>query len=251
MPKMVILGSSNAIPDELHENTHMALVGNGKFVLIDCPGNPVVRLKKAGLDLDQLTDIILTHFHPDHVSGIALLLMDLWLLGRKRGLRISGLNETLSRFEQLMNLYGWDDWPGIFPLQLNHLPEEEMAFVLEDAEWRIFASPVLHLIPNIGLRIESTQSGKVLAYSSDTEPCTQVVRLAYRADILIHESAGANHGHSDSSQAAAIAHEAGINHLYLIHYPTGNFRDETILTRASAYFDGPVFLAEDLMEIDF
>lgn len=251
MPKIVILGSSNAIPDEKHENTHMALVGDGKFVLIDCPGNPVIRLRKAGLDLDQLSDIILTHFHPDHVSGIGLLLMDLWLLGRKRALRISGLDETLGRFEQLMGLYGWGDWPGFFSVQLNHLPIEEMAFVLEDTEWRILSSPVLHLVPNIGLRIESTRSGKVLAYSSDTEPCPQVVQLAHRAEILIHESAGAGRGHSDSSQAAEIAQEAMVGKLVLIHYPTGAFRDESILTRAGEHFDGPVALAEDFMELQF
>lgn len=251
MPKMVILGSSNAIPDEMHENTHMALVGEGKFVLIDCPGNPVVRLGKAGLDLDQMTDIILTHFHPDHVSGIALLLMDMWLLGRKRVLRVSGLEETLSRFEQLMELYGWDEWPGFFPVQRNYIPKEEMALVLEDDEWRIFSSPVKHLIPNIGLRIEATRSGNVLAYSSDTEPCPQVVRLAHKAEVLIHETAGAARGHSDASQVADIAHEAAVNHLYLIHYPTGKFWDESILSRARARFDGPLALAEDLMEIPF
>ena len=249
MHKLVILGSSFAIPDVNHENTHMALVSDGRFILIDSPGNPIVRLQKAGLDLEQLSDIILTHFHPDHVSGIALLLMDLWLLGRKRLLRISGLEETLSKIEILMEMHGWSDWPGFFPVQLNRLPEEEMVLVLEDSEWRIFASPVKHLIPNIGLRIESIQSRKVLAYSSDTEPCEQVIRLASMADILIHESAGTARGHSNSSQAAEIAREAGASHLVLIHYPTGKFWDETILTRAAEHFGDLVTLAEDLMEI--
>lgn len=250
MLKLVILGSSNAIPDGVHENTHMALVSEDRFILIDCPGNPVVRLQKAGLNLEQLSDIILTHFHPDHVSGIALLLLDLWLLGRKRLLRISGLDETLNKFEKLMEMHGWGDWPGFFPVQLNRLPEEEMVSVLEDSEWRIFASPVMHLIPNIGLRIESIQSGKVLAYSSDTQPCAQVVRLAHGADVLIHESAGAARGHSASFQAAQIARDAGAGHLYLIHYPTGKFWDENILTRATEHFSGPVDLAEDFMEIE-
>ena len=251
MRKLVILGSSNAIPDGRHENTHMALVSDERFILIDCPGNPVVRLQKAGLELEQLSDLILTHFHPDHVSGVALLLLDLWLLGRKRLLRISGLAETLNKLEKMMEMYGWDDWPGFFPVQLNRLPEEEMTFVLEDSEWRIVASPVMHLIPNIGLRIESIQSGKVLAYSSDTQPCAQVVRLAHKADVLIHESTGAARGHSDSSQAAQVAREAGASRLYLIHYPTGKFWDENILTRATEHFGGPVNLAEDFMEIQF
>jgi ribonuclease BN (tRNA processing enzyme) len=77
-----------------------------------------------------------------------------------------------------------------------------------------------------------------------------VVRLAHRADVLIHESAGAARGHSASFQAAQIARDAGAGHLYLIHYPTGKFWDENILTRATEHFSGPVDLAEDFMEIE-
>ena len=68
MAKLLILGSSNAIPDEKHENTHMAVIGQEKFVLIDCVNNPVVRIRQAGLEFDNLTDMILTHFfiyYPD------------------------------------------------------------------------------------------------------------------------------------------------------------------------------------------
>lgn len=251
MPKLIILGSSNAIPDEEHENAHMALVSRESFLLIDCPGNPVVRLWKAGLDLDKLSDVILTHFHPDHVSGVALLLMDLWLLGRTSPLRISGLEYTLDRFERLMELHGWDYWPGFFPLEINRLPEEEMTPVLEAKEWRVFASPVAHLIPNIGLRIEFPQEQRAMAYSSDTEPCPPVIGLARGVDVLIHEAAGVSRGHTDAAQAAAVATEAGAKRLLLIHYPTGRFKDQALLSRAKANFDGPVALAEDFMEIDF
>src|SRR4030067_2451562 len=104
MPKLVILGSSNAIPDESHENTHMALVGRERTVLVDCPGNPLVRVRRSGLDVSALTDLVLTHFHPDHVSGFSLLLMNLWLLGRKRPLVVHGLDYTVDRLEQVMEL---------------------------------------------------------------------------------------------------------------------------------------------------
>lgn len=251
MPKLIILGSSNAVPDEEHENAHMAVVGEDRFLLIDCPGNPLVRLQKAGLEPDRLSDLILTHFHPDHVSGVALLLMDLWLLGRTRPLRISGLAHTLDRFEQLMDMHGWDTWPRFFEVQLNRVPEKEMTPVLEDQEWRVFASPVAHLIPNLGLRVEFLREHKALAYSCDTEPCPQVVRLARGADVLIHEAAGAAQGHTDAAQAGGVALEAGAKRLLLIHYPTGRFKDEEMLTRAQAAFQGPVALAEDFMEIDF
>jgi len=114
MPKLIILGSSNSIPDANHENTHMVLVGKNSTVLIDCANNPIIRLSQAGIDFNNLTDIILTHFHPDHVSGVPLLLMDMWLMGRKRALNIFGLHYTLDRMEDLMGFYGWSDWPKFF-----------------------------------------------------------------------------------------------------------------------------------------
>jgi ribonuclease Z len=251
MAKVVILGSSNAVPDENHENSHMAVVGEERLVLIDCVSNPIVRLRKAGLDVENVTDLILTHFHPDHVSGVPLMLMDLWLLGRKQELRIYGLDYTLSRIETLMDLYGWDTWPGFFPVKMIRLAEQEMILVQETEQWKIFSSPVRHIIPNIGLRIEFENSRKVFAYSCDTEPCPEVVTLARNADVLIHESAGSTWGHSDSTQAGGIAKEANADQLYLIHYPNGKFKDDNLLSNASEAFGKPVHLTEDFMEFDF
>lgn len=251
MPKVVILGSSNAIPDESHENSHLALVGSERLVLIDCASTPTVRLRKAGLDVVKLTDLILTHFHPDHVSGAPLLLMNMWLLGRQRELRIHGLDHTMDRFETMMDLYGWEKWPGFFPVEINRLPEQEMVKVQETDEWRIYASPAAHIIPSVGLRIEFVESNKVLAYSGDTEPSKSVVRLAQDSDILIHESTGASLGHSDASQAGEIARQANTGQLYLIHYANGRFKDGNIVARAANAFGGQVDLAVDFLEMEF
>ncbi len=251
MPKVIVLGSSNAIPDEEHENSHMALVGDDRLVLIDCVNNPIVRLGKAGLDVEKVTDLILTHFHPDHVSGVPLLLMDLWLLGRKDELRIYGLDYTLDRLEKMMELYGWDTWPRFFPVRMLRVKEKEMTLVQENEQWKIFSSPVKHIIPNIGLRIEFIETGKVFTYSGDTEPCPQMIQLAQNADILIHEAAGASLGHTDAFQAGQIAKQAGADQLYLIHYPNGKYKNNDIVAEAAQEFDGPVSLAEDFMEFEF
>ncbi|MCJ7535570.1 MAG: MBL fold metallo-hydrolase [Anaerolineales bacterium] len=251
MAKVIILGSSNAIPDEKHENSHMALVGDDRLVLIDCVNNPIVRLRKAGLDVEDISDLILTHFHPDHVSGVPLLLMDLWLLGRQKELRMFGLDYTLDRLETMMDLFGWNSWPGFFPVQMHRIAEQDMTVVQENDQWRIYSSPVKHIIPNIGLRIEFPETGKVFAYSGDTEPCPQVIQLADKADVLIHESTGSSWGHSDASQAGQIAKSAGASNLYLIHYPNGRFEDNHLLSRAAQEFNGPVKLAEDFMQFEF
>src|SRR5260370_8039463 len=79
------------------------------------------------------------------------------------------------------------------------------------------------MIPTIGIRVEAKKPAKVLAYSCDTEPCEQTVRLAEGADILIHEAGGASFGHSSAEQAGEIATKAEVGKLYLIHYPTVRF----------------------------
>lgn len=250
MKKMILLGSSNAIPDEDHGNTYMALAGENQTILIDCACNPLLRFKKANLDVHTLSDLILTHFHPDHVTGVPLLLMNLWLLGRRAPLTIHGLGHTLSRMEKLMALYGWENWPEFYPVHFHRLSETEMELVLQNNEVRIFASPVKHIIPTIGLRVESSKSQKVLAYSCDTEPCPQVIQLAQGANWLIHEAHGECTGHSSAAQAGDVASQAQAKALILIHYPTRTADYSALVAEASKTFAGPVSLANDFMEID-
>lgn len=251
MPKVIILGSSNAIPTTNNENTHMVVVGEERMVLVDCVSNPILRLEKAGLDFNDLTDLIVTHFHPDHVSGVPLLLMDMWLMGRRKPIRIYGLHHTLDRVEDLMGFYSWDEWPDFFPVAFYRLPMQEMTAVIDCADFRIFSSPVHHLLPTIGLRFEFNHTNKIVAYSCDTEPCAQVVRLAEGADILIHEAAGASRGHSSAAQAGEIASQSEVGKLYLIHYPTGKYANGDLIAEARQSYQGDVNLAEDFMVLDF
>jgi ribonuclease Z len=251
MARLILLGTSNAISSEDHENTHMVLVGDDRTVLIDCPNNPLLRFKKAGLAPDQLSDLILTHFHPDHVSGVPQLLMNMWLMGRNTRLTIHGLSHTVDRIEQLLELYKWRDWPGFFPVEFHRLPEQAMISVLEGETFHIMATPVQHFIPTMGLRIEFKISNKILAYSCDTEPCKQVIDLAAGADVLIHEASGALPGHSSAAQAGQAARSAEVGALYLIHYPTGQFASGDPAAEARQQFEGPVMLAEDYMVLDF
>lgn len=250
MHKVIILGSSNAVSTTGHENTHMVIVGADRMVLVDCVGNSIQRLERAGLDINNLTDIVISHFHPDHVSGLPLLLMDMWLMGRTGTLNIHGLDHTLDRVEDMMKLYSWSEWPGFYPVIFHRLPETEMCVVLDCQDFKVWASPVRHLIPTIGLRFDFHKTGKALAYSGDTEPCTEVVRLANGADILIHEAAGEQTGHSSAAQAGEIASKAEVAALYLIHYPTGRFASGDPLAVARRKYQGEITLARDFMVLE-
>jgi ribonuclease Z len=247
MQKLIVLGTAHAVPDENHENTHFAIIGEERRILVDCVGNPVVRLKQAGIEIDKLTDLFLTHFHPDHVSGVPSLLMSMWLLGHSDPLHIYGLHHTLDRVEKLMGFYDWAQWPDFFPVIFHRLPAETMTLALED-EFVIHTSPVAHLIPTIGMRMESSKTGNVIAYSCDTQPCDAVVELAAQADMLIHEATGQFEGHTSAAQAGSIAARAEVGRLYLVHYDP---EDATLVIQAQEEFPGPVTRAEDFMSIDF
>ena len=251
MAMLIILGSSNALSSTDNENTHMILVGEERIVMVDCVNSPIHRLELAGVDFMDLTDLVLTHFHPDHVSGVPLLLMDMWLRGRQKPIHIYGLHYTLDRMEKLMEMYSWEDWPNFFPVAFHRLPADENTPLLDCNEFKIISSPVRHLIPTIGLRFEFKHSQKALAYSCDTEPCVEVVRLAEGADVLIHEATGAELGHSSAEQAGQIAAQAEVSKLYLIHYPTGKFANANIVTEARQHYQGEVDLATDFMTLDF
>lgn len=252
MSKLIILGSSNALPTQESENTHMVFVGMERTVLVDAPGgNLILRLEQAELDFNDLTDIVVTHFHPDHTLGIPSLLMDMWLLGRKQPINIHGLHDTLNRVEALMDLYNWSGWSDFFPVIFYRIPTSEMSLVLDCSDFTIHASPVHHVIPNIGLRIQFKPHNQTLTYSCDTEPCEEVVRLSSGADVLIHEAAGESVGHSSAKQAGEIARKAEVGRLYLIHYPTGKYAKDDLVAAARTAFPGDVALAKDFMTLDF
>jgi ribonuclease BN (tRNA processing enzyme) len=68
MARLIILGSASAVSDAEHDNTHFLLQGDhGSVILVDCGSNPIGKLSRHGIHFDQLSDLILTHFHPDHV----------------------------------------------------------------------------------------------------------------------------------------------------------------------------------------
>jgi ribonuclease Z len=249
MTELIILGSGAAIPTAEQHNTYMALVDSQGVVLIDCSGLSTLRLEEAGISPDQITDIILTHFHPDHVSGVPLLLMNMWLAGRNQALRIYGLHHTLERVEDLMGFYHWEDWPKFFPVSFHRLPEQEEVTVLVRDQFVISSSPVCHVVPTIGLRFDFVADRFRITYSSDTEPCATVRNLAQDADILIHEATGLSAGHSTAKQAAELASHARVQKLYLIHYPSEDKADASLLAEAQESFSGSIEFAHDLMRI--
>jgi len=246
MAKITFLGTASAVPNKNHQNTHFVVESDKNTILVDCVGNPVVRLEETEINPLSITDLILTHFHPDHVSGVPLLLMDMWLMGREKALNIYGLNVVIDRIKQMMALFDWQEWLGFYPVKFHGLSDGEGMTLIKDENVSIVASNVAHMIPGMGCRM--TFPDGTLCYSSDTAPCDAVKRLAAGADILIHEATGQGEGHSSPEEAGEIARQAGVSKLILIHYPPISDQSE-LAERARENFQGEVIVAEDLMTV--
>lgn len=251
MAKITFLGTASAVAYQGHENTFFAIEGKASTILIDCPARPLRRLEEGKVQTSNLNDLIITHFHADHVSGLPNLLMDMWLLGRKKEFTVHGNSHSISRAQKMMELFEWDTWTGMYPVNFHVVPDDELTLVLKTDDFRILSSPVEHMIPTLGLRVESLEGDCILAYSADTNAIEETVRLASAADILIHEAAGGGEWHSSAAEAGEIAARAGVKTLYLIHYSLrGDVSKETLLAEAKKTFPGKVFLAEDLVVVE-
>lgn len=252
MARIVILGSAAAVNDAKHDYTHFVLIGEKDTpVLVDAGSNPLGKIKDLGIDDEALQDVILTHFHPDHVSGIPNMMMHMWLLGRQAAMRIYGLHHCVNRTENMLSAFGWQEWPNFFPVAFHRVSERNRAPVLENEDFRITAWPVHHFIPTIGLRIENKLTGNVLAYSCDTEPTSSLLELANEADIFIHEAAGPPPGHSTARQAGEMAAQVKAKSLFLIHYQVWNTDPTPLVPEAAEAYGGPIILCKDFDEFEF
>jgi ribonuclease Z len=249
MVRLLILGSAHSVSNESHRHTHLAFVGGQHGILIDCGVCPRSRLRTLGVGRDDISDVILTHFHPDHVAGFPLYLMELWRMGRKRPIHLYAIGDCLKRVQAMLELYGWRDWPGMFPVMFTRIQNKERASVFSYDEFSAIGSPVRHLVPAVGLRIDISH-GPSVCYSSDTEPVEEMVRLARKTTLLIHEATGVGVGHSSAAQAASIGSRAEAQKLMLIHYDPEE-DTEQLLQSAQMNFSGEVSMAADGLEINF
>jgi ribonuclease Z len=247
MATLRFLGTSNSIPDLEHGNTHLLLSIDQHNILIDCPGDIIQRMQKLDIPPDHITELILTHFHPDHAGGVSLLLMNMWLTKRTTPLTIFGNHHTIKSVIQLMENSGWQSWPDFYPVEFVTILEtdKQISPVLETEYLRVTSTFVDHFLPTNALRFDFLKCNFSIAYSSDTEPCEEFVNLAKGADIVIHESTGKGKGHSSGLQAAEIANQTGASELYLIHYQLRDQALKNMEAKAQAIFNGKLHIAQD------
>jgi ribonuclease Z len=104
-----------------------------------------------------------------------------------------------------------------------------------------------------------TRAGRKVVFSGDTRPCEMTGLAAHQAQVLIHDASfadaelerAAETGHSTARQAAALARDAEVKLLALVHV-SSRYDVRAVLAEASQEFPNAVAPRDfDLVEIPF
>ncbi len=251
------------------ERSHTAIAlqcPDGTRVLLDtASGNTALRnAEQLGIDLREFDDVLLSHRHGDHMSGLAFIQFERALAeGEKPPVRVHGSHDTLD----VVKKYCLDSRLGVTSVTGEFGRNLQGREVLH---WRAVASgrviqlgprttawhfPVEHIEGAVGWRIES--AGTVVVFSGDTMYTPELVKAAGGADLLIHEAfcvgdhARANgRGHCTAGDAGQAAREAEVSQLVLTHFPDPYHADPNPLgEEAAEQYARPISLAHDLMQL--
>ena len=212
------------------------------------------RLLEAGGAINRLSYIFFSHLHPDHTGELVPFLFATkypQTYRRRTPFTIVAARGFLDFYEKLKLAYG--EWielaPGLLKIsELDTTGHDHLDCGLFDVD----SLPMNHTDMSLAYRITGPD-GTSVVYSGDTDLCDNLVTLARGVDVLICESALPDEtkvpGHLTPSLAGRIATQAGVKKLVLTHfYPECDAVD--VAEQCRKAYDGPLVLAEDLMEIE-
>jgi ribonuclease BN (tRNA processing enzyme) len=253
--KITILGSGTCVPS-LKRSAAAALIETGSSrLLIDVGPGTMRRLLECGLTIFDVTHVLITHFHPDHVAELVPLIFATKYpdaARRRHPLTIAGAPGLIRFYHDLQVPFGhWISLPDD-RLRFFEFPDTKDACLTLDG-CRITAHSVSHSPESRAYRLESPK-GKVVTYSGDTDCCIGLVEAARSADLMICECAYPDEmkvtGHLTPGLAGDMARRAGAGRLVLTHlYPPCDQAD-IVKQAEKGYQNGPVLVAEDLMSFD-
>lgn len=149
--KIVLLGTSSAVPTLTRGLSSTALVREGDVFLFDCGEGTQLQLMRSSVKRSRIHSIFIGHLHGDHLYGIAGLLSTLHLDGRETPLNVFG-PEGLRVF--LNASFRTSDLQFTFKLTVREFPRGFRGRVLEEDEFYVDALPLDHSIFCLGWRFQ-------------------------------------------------------------------------------------------------
>ena len=238
--QVTIVGWSGSFPGP-QSPASCYLIDTGDFRLVLDLGNGALGALQQYADLGDVDAICLSHLHADHCLDMIgySVYQNYHPQGPRPRISVYGPQGT---HERLATALG-SEHPGMADaFDFTTLT----AGTTEIGPLRVSTEHVNHPVETFGFRIE--HGGQVLAYSADTGPSAELVRLASGADLLLSEASFLDGPdlpvdlHLTARQAAEHAARAGVGELVLTHLVPWN-DPAASLDEASAAFSGPLRLA--------
>ena len=246
--ELVILGSGAAFPkggSQVRNPAGYAAVLDGAILLFDLGFGNLRQLARAGLGLSRVTDVFLTHRHPDHVGDLSALLFLLRYEVKPKGgrLRIWGPRGVGALVSGLRRLYRpWLD-PRAYHLDVRELDARTAA---RGPGWIVSACGVPHETRALAYRL--LYKGRTLVYSGDTGFSPELAEFAADSDLFVIEcttsESGRMQGHLTPKLALATIAASGSKRAVLSHLSPASERQARGLAKPKG-----VVLARDLMRL--
>jgi ribonuclease BN (tRNA processing enzyme) len=278
--RLILLGTAGGPrPKVDRAATSQVIVAGGRAYVVDCGDGVARQLVAAGVRLETLDKIFITHHHSDHNADYGNLLLLAWASGLKTPVdaygpppleRMTGLVFELHRFDIETRIEDEKRVP-LAPL-VRAKDITASGLVVDDGRVRVRAVLVSHppIEHAFGYRFDTEDRSIVI--SGDTAFSKDLLALARGADVLVHEAlylpgiertaarvANAPgllehivRSHTKVEDAARLASEAGVKTLVLSHLVPSDdplVTDDDWLSAARQYFSGEIVLAKDLLEI--
>jgi ribonuclease BN (tRNA processing enzyme) len=259
--RLVTLGTAGWIPTPQRETTCLALKDDDGALIVFDAGTGLRRLLapvgQALLTGTGAIDLVLTHYHLDHVCGLAYL--PAVRAGRELRIHVpaasvNGTDPEKALTELIRPPYNpgpWSEWSGISVHELETGDNEV-------AGHRLRLRAQQHAGTSAGYRLDDA-----FALATDTPPDRQTEEFARGAALLahdcwyndadpmtrsIHESLLPSlEAHSEVTEVAALAARAGVGQLLLMHlnpaYDESYY--DRMLRQAREGFDATLLLADE------
>ncbi|MBI2629638.1 ribonuclease Z [Candidatus Pacearchaeota archaeon] len=138
---ITFLGTGQAIPTAKRNHTSILLQYKDENILIDCGEGTQRQFRIAKLNPCNLTKLLITHWHGDHILGIPGLLQTLALNGYSKTLEIYGPRGTEQYIDMIL---------GMFTKQGNikiNIHEVSSGKIFENEDFEIQTEEMLHGAP--------------------------------------------------------------------------------------------------------
>jgi ribonuclease BN (tRNA processing enzyme) len=275
--ELVLLGTGGGpSPKAERSSPANAVRVDGSTYVVDC-GNGVPRqLIKAGIPLDSLKALLITHHHADHNGDLGALLHAAWTY-LEAPIQVIGpppLERVLTSFFEMQayDIAMRCAADGREPLQVLVQADEivEAGVVFRDDAVTVTAARVHHPPIEYAFAYRFDTSDRSVVFSGDTIRLDAVANLAAGADVLVHEAMytpaiermakllnrptwGEDmfERHTSVEDAASVAAEAGVGTLVLNHLfpPDTSVPEESWIERAHTRFSGSVIVGSDLLVV--